>query len=142
MRLAGITVKPDAVNSNTAGEYLTRFLFGGVTCMIAGVAGNHFGPVVAGLLMAFPAIYPASITLLIDHEKQKRANAGLDGTKRGRLLAAMDSQGTTFGCVGLMVFGLAMWKLLARSGMGWSMVVATVAWFVAAALCWQIQRRI
>ncbi len=41
-----------------------RFLFGGIVTAIAGLVAQHYGPVIAGILLAFPAIFPASATLL------------------------------------------------------------------------------
>jgi hypothetical protein len=40
-------------------QYALRFLFGGIVTAVAGLVAQHFGPVVAGLLLAFPAIFPA-----------------------------------------------------------------------------------
>jgi hypothetical protein len=45
-------------------QYALRFLFGGIVTAIAGLVAQHYGPVIAGLLLAFPAIFPASATLM------------------------------------------------------------------------------
>jgi Protein of unknown function (DUF3147) len=52
-------------------EYAVRFMFGGLITAIAGVIAKTFGPVVGGLFLAFPAIFPASATLIEKHERRK-----------------------------------------------------------------------
>ena len=58
-------------------EWLVRFAFGGVVTAIAGVIAKEFGPVVGGLFLAFPGIFPAGVTLVERHEKEKKTEAGL-----------------------------------------------------------------
>ena len=129
-------------------EYAIRFLFGGIVTAITGMIAKKFGPQVGGLFLAFPAIFPATATLLEKHEKQKKERKGLNGTKRGRLVAGVDAAGAAMGAGGLIVFALIVWKLLpGRSG---SMVLAgaTLAWVIVAVSIWaaaeklrQLQRK-
>jgi len=117
-------------------EYAIRFLFGGIITAITGMIAKKFGPQVGGLFLAFPAIFPATATLLEKHEKQKKERKGLNGTKRGRLVAGVDAAGAAMGAGGLIVFALIVWKLLpGRSG---SMVLAgaTLAWVIVAVSIW------
>jgi uncharacterized protein DUF3147 len=71
-------------------EYLTRFALGAavsvVAALIAKVVGARFG----GMFLAFPAILPASLTLLEERE----------GTRR----AGRDAVGAVLGGVALIVF--------------------------------------
>ena len=123
-------------------EYAIRFLFGGIVTAITGLIAKKFGPQVGGLFLAFPAIFPATATLLEKHEKQKKEQKGLNGTKRGRLAAGVDAAGAAMGAGGLLVFALIVWKLLpGRSG---SMVLAaaTPAWVVVAISIWAAQEKI
>jgi hypothetical protein len=136
-----VSVKFSSLKDNTAAEYATRFLFGGLITILAGVVAKHFGPVMGGLLLAFPAIFPASATLLEDHEKKKMQNAGADGATRGRAIVAVDAEGTTLGCVGLAAFALVVWRMLPGHALALTLVVATAAWFVVASLCWILRRR-
>ena len=53
-------------------DYAVRFLFGGLITALAGIIAKKFGPGIGGLFLAFPAIFPASATL-IDHLTQARA---------------------------------------------------------------------
>ncbi len=41
-----------------------RFLFGGACTVAAYLVAKHFGPAVGGLFLAFPAILPASASLI------------------------------------------------------------------------------
>ena len=122
-------------------EYAIRFLFGGIVTAITGMIAKKFGPEVGGLFLAFPAIFPATATLIEKHEKQKKQRKGLNGTKRGRLAAGVDAAGAAMGSGGLLVFALIVWKLLpGRSG---SMVLAaaTLAWVVVAISIWAAQEK-
>ena len=53
-------------------EYVVRFAFGGAVTVLAGAIANHYGPNIGGLFLAFPAIFPATATLLEKHEKTER----------------------------------------------------------------------
>ena len=53
-------------------EYLIRFGLGGVTTVLAGLIAVRWGPVIGGLFLAFPAIFPASATLVEKHEREKK----------------------------------------------------------------------
>src|SRR6202050_1816764 len=74
-------------------EYLTRFLLGGVVTVATGLVAKHFGPIIGGLFLAFPAILPAGATLIEKHERDKKRRAGIPLTIRGRLAAALDARG-------------------------------------------------
>ena len=52
-------------------EYVVRFAFGGVVTALAGIIAKRYGPEVGGLFLAFPAIFPATATLL--EEASERA---------------------------------------------------------------------
>ena len=80
-------------------EYAVRFVFGGLTTVIAGLIAKRFGPGIGGLFLAFPAIFPASASLVESHEIKRKAKVGLDGRKRGRMAASLDSRGASLGCV-------------------------------------------
>jgi hypothetical protein len=58
-------------------ELLIRFVVGGV--VVSGFA------LLGGLFLAFPGIFPASVTLVERHERNKRRQKGLHGERRGRL---------------------------------------------------------
>ena len=66
-------------------DYAIRFVLGGAMTVIAGLIAARFGPVVGGLLWAFPAIFPASATLIEKHGRERKEKAGLAGARRGKL---------------------------------------------------------
>ena len=70
-------------------DYAVRFIFGGLITAGAGIVAKEFGPGIGGLFLAFPAIFPASATLIEKHEKQKKEKDGLEGTTRGRKRPAL-----------------------------------------------------
>lgn len=76
-------------------EYAVRFLFGGLVTASAGIIAKAFGPVVGGLFLAFPAIFPASATLIEKHEKQKKERLGLTGALRAANAVSVDAAGVS-----------------------------------------------
>jgi len=82
------------------------------TTLATGLISKHYGPVIGGLFLAFPAIFPASTTLLEKHERDKKRRAGIPITVRGRLAVALDARGTAMGAMALAVFAVVIWKLL------------------------------
>jgi hypothetical protein len=79
-------------------EIAMRFGFGGLVALIAGTVGLAAGPKVGGLFLAFPAILPASLTLI---EK-----------KEGLTKAWSDASGGILGSVGMAGFALTAMVLL------------------------------
>src|SRR5579872_5432874 len=94
-------------------EYAVRFLVGGAITVIAGLLAKKFGPAFGGLFLAFPAIFPASATLVQKHEAEKKREAGIVGSCRGRQAAALDARGAAMGGIGLACFAFVVWKTLA-----------------------------
>jgi 4-hydroxybenzoate polyprenyltransferase len=122
-------------------QYALRFLFGGLITAIAGLVAKEYGPVVGGLLLAFPAIFPASATLIEKHEKEKKERDGLNGTARGRQAASIDAAGSAMGSLGLLLFAILIWQLVA-SHRAWQVLLgATVAWLLVSVSVWQIRKR-
>lgn len=122
-------------------EYATRFIFGGVVTLLAGLVADHFGPGIGGLFLAFPAIFPASASLIQQHQREKKEKAGLDGIKRGRIAAGIDAAGATMGCLGLAAFAATNWKMLPRYPLWLTLTVATVAWVALAVTGWFARKR-
>jgi hypothetical protein len=88
--------------------------------------------------LAFPAIFPASATLVEKHEKQKKKRAGLQGTVRGREAAALDAAGAALGCIGLAGFALVVWQLLVPYETSLVLGVAALLWLGVSGLLWQL----
>ena len=117
-------------------EYLVRFAFGGAVTVIAGVIANHYGPNIGGLFLAFPAIFPATATLLEKHEKQKEP-----GYLRARQVAGIDAAGASMGSLGLVVFAIMVWQGLTRDSLTAVLAVSIVGWLVVAVGAWWIRKR-
>jgi hypothetical protein len=134
-------VDGSALRDSKWSQYALRFLFGGSVTAIAGLVAQHYGPVIAGLLLAFPAIFPASATLIEKHEKQKKEKKGMSGTVRGRQAASVDAAGSAMGSLGLLVFAVIIWQFLPAHSAWAVLSAATVAWAVVSVFVWQIRKR-
>lgn len=129
------------VKETTAREYLIRFVFGGSITAAAGLIGNAWGPVVAGLFLAFPAIFPASLTLVERHERERKAQKGLQGAHRAITAAADYAKGTAAGSLALLTFAVAGWKFLAKVPTAVVLAGGTLLWASVAGLAWFIVKR-
>jgi hypothetical protein len=120
-------------------EYFVRFLFGGLATVAAGLIARKFGPGVGGLFLAFPAIFPASATLIESHERESKARIGSDGRNRGRIAASLDSQGASLGCIALMAFACVLWKWLNNYNAWLVVSAAAMLWLLIAYLLWALR---
>lgn len=115
---------PQQLRHTKAWEYLVRFAFGGAITVVTGIVAKLWGPIVAGLFLAFPAILPASITLVKQHD--------------GRHDAIDDARGARLGSFGLAAFAVAVgataltvspWLVLAAAAVMWALVDVGL-WFL------------
>jgi hypothetical protein len=136
-----VKLNPGFVRITTWSEYATRFVFGGTVTLLAGLIAEKFGPGVGGLFLAFPAIFPASASLIEKHQREKKRRAGLDGDKRGRLAAGIDAAGSAMGCLGLVAFAAVAWKLLPHVALSATLTLATALWVIAVVAVWIVCRR-
>jgi Protein of unknown function (DUF3147) len=120
-------------------EYALRFLFGGLITVATGLIAKKFGPGVGGLFLAFPAIFPATATLIARHEKEEKKRAGLDGTSRGRDAAAIEARGTATGAISLLGFGAIAWRLLPAYRPGLILIASATAWVAISIVVWRLQ---
>src|SRR5579862_2770359 len=97
----GISFDFSAPTRGRRSEYALRFFFGGAVTVATGLIAKRYGPVLGGLFLAFPAIFPASATLVEKHETEKKFHAGIIDNSRGRKAAALDARGASYGTVGL-----------------------------------------
>ncbi|OLD91888.1 MAG: hypothetical protein AUG84_02935 [Chloroflexi bacterium 13_1_20CM_4_66_7] len=111
-------VDPSEVTNHKPTDYLVRFVFGAAISLVAGVIGLKFGPVVGGVLLGFPAILPASLTLI---EK-----------KEGKEEASIDSLGAILGAVAMVAFAVVVTLWVTSWGVVPSLVVAMIVWFLVA----------
>jgi hypothetical protein len=121
-------------------EYALRFFFGGAITVITGVLANRYGPVFGGLFLAFPAVFPASATLIEKHEREKKRKAGIAKTPRGREAAALDARGAAIGSIGLIGFAFTTWRLLPIWSGALALFGALVVWTTVSILIWRLRR--
>ena len=136
-----IQVDPSSLEQTLWYEYATRFLFGGIITATAGIIAGKWGPGIGGLFLAFPAILPASATLIEKHEKEKKEKLGLKGTRRGREAASIDAAGAAIGSIGLFIFALLLWQFGSGHRAWIVLLAATAAWAAVSVLCWYIRKR-
>jgi hypothetical protein len=136
-----VEIKLDALKDIKLREIAVRFLFGGACTVMAALIARHWGPAIGGIFLAFPAIFPATASLIAKHEIDDKAEIGRDGTERGRLAASVDAAGTAVGCIGLMGFALVVWRELPVQRAGVVLAEALLAWVVLAVGFWLFRQR-
>ena len=114
-----------ALKESRPWEIAVRFAFGGSISVLAGLVAKHWGPIVGGLLLAFPAILPASLTLVKQHD--------------GRAKAVDDARGGRLGSVGLIAFAATVWVASATWRPAVVLIVATLMWTIVGGMCWAIR---
>ena len=117
-------------------QFAVRFFLGGAVTVCTGVIAQRFGPVVGGLFLAFPAIFPATATLIERHEVEKESKAGIEGRARGRKAAALDAAGAVLGGWGMLCFACAAWLALPRYSMALALLWAALLWLIVSASLW------
>ena len=122
-----VKVEPSRTRQTTWKEYAIRVVFGGAITALAGYLGRTFGPTVGGLFLAFPAILPAAITLISNHE--------------GRKAAARDALGAVAGSAGMAAFAVVVWRYSTHLAAWQTLALATLVWLVVSVLVWFILRR-
>jgi hypothetical protein len=136
-----IEARLSALKESRPHEYILRFAFGGAATLLAGLIAEHFGPGLGGLFLAFPAIFPATATLIEAHEKKRMAKIGRDGTNRGRMAASIDAAGAALGCVGLAGFAIVVWLFLPQHRASLVMIAALSVWTALSISLWELRKR-
>ena len=106
----------DKLHDAKVSELAVRFAFGAGISLVAAVAGIVFSPKVGGMFLAFPAILPATLTLLED--------------KHGTEDAVHDVRGSEFGAIGLVAFAIVAAALFTRTAATVALAAATAAWIL------------
>ncbi|HEX6509612.1 MAG TPA: hypothetical protein VF221_18440 [Chloroflexota bacterium] len=117
--IAEIRFDPSRLRTTRRKEYGIRFVFGGVVTSLVGLLAQAWGPVVAGLFLAFPSLLPASVTLIESHE----------GKAAG-------------GSIGLMAFAGIVWAFATRAPAWIVLGCATLSWLVVSMAVWMITQEI
>ena len=132
---------PSALRESQWHELAIRFALGGLATVLTGAIAAVFGPVIGGLFLAFPAIVPATVTLVEKHQRERKEQAGLRGARRGRDVAAIEASGAALGSIGLVAFAAVIW--LTVETMAWlSFLFACAASTVVSLLMWVMRRKL
>lgn len=119
-----------AVRRTSPADYGLRFAFGGAVTVVAGLIAKEYGPVMGGLFLAFPAIFPATATLIESSEREQKIQKGKSGRMRGRRVAELNARGAIWGSAGLMCFAAFIWKLLPGWNAAGNLFAALAAWLI------------
>jgi uncharacterized protein DUF3147 len=134
-----VRIKLAALEQTKWWEYAIRFVFGGLSTVLAGLVAAYFGPETGGLFLAFPAIFCASATLVDRHERKRKERLGLAGRRRGLQAAALDAAGAALASFGLAGFGALIWWIGPRSPV-LSLASASAVWAGIALTMWWLRK--
>jgi hypothetical protein len=109
-----------------AWEYLLRFAVGGAITALAGLLAKRYGPAFGGMFLAFPAILPASLTLVKQHDGRRNA---LDDARGGRIAT-----------LALACFATVVTMTAPSWHPAIFLPLATLAWLIVAVAAWRILR--
>jgi hypothetical protein len=127
-----------AVHQTKWYEYVIRFIVGGLVTVLAGLVAKKFGPAVGGIFLAFPAVFPSSVTLVEKHEQERNQGTGRGGTSSGTAAAGYDASGAAMGGIGLLVFAVLVWRSLGIAP-AWAVLAgATCVWCAVSFAVWRI----
>jgi hypothetical protein len=126
-----------ALKDIQAHEIGLRFVFGGACSLSAALIARHWGPGIGGLFLAFPAIFPAGVSLVEKHHRKNVAAEGGDGETQGRLAASVDAAGAALGCLGLVAFALVVGHELPLRHAAVVLMDSMLAWLIVVAICWK-----
>ena len=139
--MAKITAGIEGLKQTTAGEWTKRFLFGGVLTLAVTFIGKKWGPVVGGMFLAFPGIFPAGACLIEKHAEERKAKAGLHGEVRGRQVASLEAAGASAGAMGLMAFAAVLWFGVTRASLWVVMPCALASWAAVSWTMWLLREK-
>jgi hypothetical protein len=107
-------------------DLLIRFAFGAGVSAVAAVLGIVVGVRFGGVFLAFPAILPATLTLIEEEESTRRT---ID-----------DDLGAVLGATALVLFAVLAWRLIPPLGAAWALSTASVGWLGLAVLLFLVVR--
>jgi len=136
-----IAANSSSLKQTSLREHGVRFVLGGAVTVAAGLIARKWGPVIGGLFLAFPAIFPAAATLIEQHEVKKKREVGRDGRRRGREAAALDALGASLGAVGLAAFAVVLWRFLPGRSSWLALGLAVAAWVAMSGVLWVLRKR-
>ena len=99
-------------------DLAARFGAGALTSVVAGLVTLAFGARAGGLLLAFPAILAASLTLIQEEEDTAEARE--------------DARGAVVGGCALAIFAAVAALMLGHAGAAVALACAAAAWLIGA----------
>lgn len=123
-----VGVSPGGLRQVPRRDLAIRFAFGAGVSTVASLIAIGFGARAGGLMLAFPAILPATLTLLEQEESTRKA--------------ADDDLGSVLGALGLAAFAVLAWWLFVRAGGAATIAAAGFAWLATSAGCYFLVRAI
>jgi len=121
-------------------QYAVRFILGGAVTVCTALIAEHWGPIIGGLFLSFPAIFPATATLIEKHETKRKQEAGMNSPLRGRKAAALDAAGAMLGGYGLACFAAVAWLSLPTYPAAFALSIAAVVWLAVSMCLWWVRR--
>lgn len=110
--------KPAKVKKARPREMLVRFFAGALTSILAGGLTLAFGARIGGIMLGFPAILAASLTLIEQQEDSEHARE--------------DARGAIAGGCGMAAFALAATLTFGHLGAALALLIAAGAWALTA----------
>jgi len=121
-----VGISLSALREVPRGDLAIRFAFGAGISSIAAIISYVFGARFGGVFLAFPAILPATLTLIEKEESKRKAED--------------DDIGAILGAAALILFGGLAWWLIPTIGAPGAIAVAVFGWLSAAALFYAVLR--
>lgn len=135
-------IRFDSLRETRPQEYVRRFAFGGAVTVTATLIAQHWGPVVGGMFLAFPGIFPPSISLVERHKIEREREQGKQGTRSARGEASVEAAGASAGALGLAAFAVVLWAGLPAHGLALLLPVGVAAWLITSLLMWWMRERL
>jgi hypothetical protein len=137
-----ISVRASSLRRTKWHEYVSRFVFGGMVTVFASLIDRQWGPVIGGLFLAFPGIFPPGASLVEKHAEERKSEAGLQGKVRGRQEASLEAAGASIGAIGLAVFAVIVWLGCEHHSLWVVLPVAVSAWLASSCAVWYLRERL
>jgi hypothetical protein len=131
----------DSIKETKPSEYVSRFVFGGVVTVLAGSVAGRYGPVLGGLFLAFPGIFPASVSLVEKHKNMRENAEGKLGIRSARGQASVEATGASAGTLGLVGFAVVLWQGLPNHNFLPVLLTAGAVWIAVSAVFWWTRER-
>jgi len=136
-----LQIELNSLRETRAMEYVRRFAFGGAVTVLASLIAQKWGPVVGGMFLAFPGIFPPGLSLVESHKIEREKAEGKEGMQSARGEAAVEAAGASAGTLGLVAFAVVVWKGLPGHSLPVTLAEALGAWAVVSWCAWWVRER-